>query len=175
MLPTSRSRVRSPPPTSLMPLSEPITLTPLEMALTEFVAKQRLRDGERAKADEHKYGFDGDPFAVMVEGCRGELVVAKALNVYWSGAGTDYANESDVGRLQVRVTKHRTGRLIHRPVEEHHDDPWVLVVGEGDTYHLAGWLYGHECRQERWLTAPAGRPPAYFVPQDALRPFQRVV
>lgn len=158
-----------------MPLSDPIKLTALEMALTEFVGQQRYRDGMKAKADEHKYGFDGDPLAVCIEGARGECVVAKALNVYWSGAGCDYANESDVGRLQVRVTKHRTGRLIHRPNEGHLEDPWCLVIGDGDTYHLAGWLYGHECRQERWLSAPAGRPPAYFVPQGSLRPFQRVV
>ena len=157
-----------------MPLSDPIILTPLEMALTEFVGRQRYDAGIKAGADPHKYGFEGDALTICIEGCRGECAVAKALNVYWSGAGVDYANEEDVGRLQVRVTKHRSGRLLHRPTEQHLEDPWVLVVGEGDTYHLAGWLYGHECRQERWLTAPAGRPPAYFVPQESLRQFKRV-
>jgi hypothetical protein len=155
-------------------LSPPIVLTPLEMALTEFVARQRIRDGMRAKADEHKYGFDGDPLAIMVEGCRGECIVAKALNVYWTGAGVDYSNEEDVGRLQVRTTHHRNGCLLHRPNEEHHDDPWILVIGEGNTYHLAGWLYGHEIRRQEWLREPAGRPPAYFAPQGSLRPFRPV-
>jgi hypothetical protein len=155
-------------------LSPPLVLTPLEMALTEFVGKQRYEAGLKAHADPGKYGFDGNHLAIAIHGCRGECIVAKALNNYWSGAGVDYANEEDVGRLQVRTTSHKSGCLIHRPNEGHLDDPWILVVGEGDTYHLAGWMYGHECRREEWLRAPAGRPAAYFVPQDALRPIERV-
>jgi len=157
-----------------MPLTEPIKLTALEMALTEFVGRQRVRDGLRANADKAKYGFDGDPLQIAILGCRGECVVAKALNVYWTGAGVDYAHEEDVGRLQVRTTEHPHGSLLVRPNEEHFDDPWLLVIGKGDTYQLAGWLYGHECRREEWLRAAAGRPPAYFVPQRALRPLKRV-
>lgn len=156
-----------------MPWSDPIILTPLEMALTEYVARQRLAAGVNAGADRAKYGFDGDPLQGHIQGCRGECAVAKALNVYWTGAGVDYAHEEDVGRLQVRTTHHRNGCLLHRPNEGHLEDPWALVIGEADTYHLAGWLYGHECRREEWLRAPAGRPAAYFVPQAALTPFRR--
>jgi hypothetical protein len=157
-----------------MPLTPPIKLTKLEMALTEFVGRQRVRDGLNANADKHKYGFSGDPLAIAIQGCRGECVVAKSLNVYWTGAGVDYANEEDVGRLQVRTTHHMNGSLLHRPNEGHLEDPWILVVGAEDTYHLAGWLYGHECREPRWLREAAGRPAAYFVPQAALRPMVRV-
>lgn len=154
-------------------LTPPIVLTPLEMALTEFVGRQRYAAGVKAGADPNKYGFQGDGLAICIEGCRGECIVAKALNVYWSGAGVDYHDESDVGNIQVRVTKHRNGCLLHRPNEGHFEDPWVLVVGESNTYHLGGWLYGHELRRPEWLREAAGRPAAYFAPQDALRPLQR--
>lgn len=153
-------------------LSSPIYLTPLEVAIAEFVGQQRWTDGVRAGADGNKYGFGGDQLELAIDGCLGEMAFAKARNLYWSGAGVGYANEEDVGNVQVRLTDHRNGCLLHRPNEKHHDDPWVLVVRQGDEYHLGGWLYGHELRRPEWLRDPGGRPPAYFAPQESLRPLQ---
>lgn len=154
-------------------LPQAVFLTSLEIAIAEFVAHQRYDAGLLANADPHKYGFDGDAYQITYDGCLGEMAFAKGRNLYWSGAGVDFRNESDVGKVQVRMTRHRNGCLLHRPNEAHLEDPWVLVIGEesrDDTYHLGGWLYGHELRREEWLRAPAGRPPAYFAPQNALRP-----
>jgi len=151
-------------------LSQAIRLTPLEMAIAEFVAHQRLQAALQARADPHKYGFDGDAFEAHYQGCLGEMAFAKGRNLYWSGAGVDFHNEQDVGKIQVRVTSHKDGHLIHRPNEGHLDDPWVLVIGREEIYRLAGWLYGRDCRRDEWLRTPNGRPSAYFVPQDALHP-----
>lgn len=147
-----------------------VVLTDQECNIARFVAEQRNRDGAQAGADASKYGYDGSTLELHYRGCLGEMAFAKGLNRYWSGAGCSYHVDDDVGRVQVRVSAHPHACLLVRPNEEALDDPWVLVVGEGNTYSIVGWLWGRETRREIWLRSPAGRPPAYFVPQEALRP-----
>ena len=146
----------------------PVELTQLELELARFVAEQRNRDGQSASADAEKYGYRGSTLELHYQGCLGEMAFAKAMNLYWSGAGLSYHFDDDVGRIQVRVTKYATGCLIVRPNEKAGEEPWVLVTGQDASYRVVGWIPGREAKQEMWLRDPAGRPPAYFVPQDAL-------
>jgi hypothetical protein len=147
----------------------PVTLTLLEFDLAQHVSAQRNRDGIRARADSAKFGNAADTLAVHLRGALGEIAAAKALGRYWTGAGTDFHRDQDVGQFQVRVTDRDSGCLIVRPNEGHDNDPWILVTGSFPNYIVRGWLYGHEARQPEFLQAPNGRPPAYFVPQDRLR------
>lgn len=150
-------------------------LTQRELDLARFVAIQRDSSGSKAKANAEKFGHTGETFVTHVRGCLGELATAKGLNLYWTGAGTTYHTDADVGVAQVRMTAHATGRLLIRPDDAKLatiDAPWVLVI-QHDLYRytLAGWIIGREGLHAKYLASPAGREPAYFIPQDVLRSF----
>lgn len=147
-----------------------VELTDQELAIAWFVAEQRNRDAIRAGADEAKHGYKGSNLELHYQGCLGEMAFAKAFNRYWSGAGCSYHLDDDVGNVQIRVSAHENACLLVRPNDGALDSPWVLVIGEGRSYKIAGWMWGRDTRRNEWLRDPAGRPPAYFVPQDALRP-----
>lgn len=145
------------------------------MELARFVAERRQHYALIAEADPEKYGYDGDEgdqLELHYQGCLAEMAFAKGMNRYWSGAGTHYYKDDDVGRVQVRSTPRERGRMIVRPKDlvRFANAPWVLVVGSCPTFRIAGWIWGYEARQERWLDDPVGRPYAYWVPQWALRP-----
>lgn len=111
------------------------------------------------------------PWQIDIEGAMAECAVAKALGVYWSRGAW---GKADIGRnVQVRHTKLQQGRLLVRPNDEG-DEPFVLAIGGDGVYRIAGWLYGRECKQPEWLMTTKGREdsPAYFAPQDALRPIE---
>jgi hypothetical protein len=157
---------------------KPITvkLTQREYEIARFVAVQRNEAGREANADPGKYGnTDMDQFNLHVRGCLGEMAAAKGLNRYWFGAGTGWHDDMDLGVEQVRMTKHLGGRLLIRPEETKLSTihaPWVLVI-QCDVLHylLAGWIVGRDGVREEFLARPAGRAPAYFVPQEALESF----
>lgn len=152
-----------------------VELTQREWEIARFVAGQRNDAGNTAGADNGKYGNTLSAFTLHLRGCLGEMAAAKGLNRYWSGAGTGYHNDMDLGVEQVRMTVHATGRLIIRPEDVRRptiDAPWVLVIQHDSLrYTLAGWIIGREGVREEYLASPSGRTPAYFVPQWALRSF----
>lgn len=147
-----------------------VELTDRELEIAHFVAEKRNAHGKSAGANATKFGYSGSTLELHYRGCLGEMAFAKGMDRYWSGAGQSFHDDDDVGNVQVRVTAHEQGCLIVRPEEKAEDLPWVLVVGSGSRYRLAGWLWGRETRRGEWLRAPADRPPAYFVPQKFLRP-----
>lgn len=146
-----------------------VILTLREFELCCFVACRRNADAILTHADEEKYGFSGDNLDSHLTGCLGECAFAKGMNRYWTGAGVGWLDDDDVGDVQVRATKHDHGRLLVRPHEQHLDAKWVLVTGNFPHFCIRGWIYGHEAHHEQFLDSPAGRPPAYFVPQSHLR------
>jgi len=143
-------------------------LTMLEFDVAQHVACQRNRDGILADADAEKFGNNENTLAVHLPGCLGELAFAKATGQYWSGAGTSYHDDADVGAFQVRTTTHANGHLIVRPGEGHEDAPWALVTGEFPVYTVVGWIWGRDARRQEWLRTPNDRPPAFFVPRGSL-------
>lgn len=124
---------------------------------------QNLREGRR-----HRFGAkDEDGWGMHIEGAAGELVVAKALGLYWPGVGRLRA--ADVGELQVRTRSLPTYDLIVHP-DDDDDAPCVLVTGRVPTFEVRGWLLGKDAKQPRYWKDPAGGRPAFFVPQPALHP-----
>jgi hypothetical protein len=93
----------------------------------------------------------------------------------------------DIGNMEVRSTtgmmSPRTNiyvpsfysRLIYR----HGDDEskkYVLVMGVGTIYEIAGWLPGSECRRDAWANQGAeGRPKCWMVPMEELRPIRELL
>jgi hypothetical protein len=146
-----------------------VTLSLREKQIAWFVAKLRNKGGRTANANGGKYGNDKDTLILHYIGCLGEMACAKGLNRYWSGAGQGFHDDDDVGGLQARVTAHQNGCLLLRESDAN-DKPHFLVVGERGEYSIVGWAFGYEVKQEKYRSAPAGRPSAFFCPQQSLRP-----
>jgi hypothetical protein len=113
-------------------------------------------------------------WAWHVEGAMAEMAVAKYLGLFWSGTVGVLGPGDVAGVIEVRQTDRHGGRLIIRPKDAGRV-PYVLVTGFFGEYRLQGWLYGDEGRREQYLNAPNGRPPAYMVPQNELRPMSELV
>jgi len=148
-------------------IPERIELTPAEVQLAALVGALRRHHGLTTGRRD-----TGSPYTRWqrdVEGCGGEVALAKALDVFWSGTVGTVRAPYDVGTYQVRTVARPTDRLILRP-----DDPlgaiFVLVVGLLPTFRLRGWIRAAAARRPEWLDAPAEREPAWFVPPDALAP-----
>lgn len=105
-----------------------------------------------------------------IEGALAEMAFAKATNLYW--VPTDDLDKAigDVGGFHIRSTDNETGSLILRPDDS--DVGWfVLMVGRGNRWRLAGMLRAADGKQDRyWRREPF--PSAWFVPQGALKPFE---
>jgi hypothetical protein len=118
----------------------------------------------------HAHGLSQDAaqaWDMDIEGACGEMAVAKALDRYWAGSGT--FRGGDVGELQVRTAREHRGRLILHESDAD-DQIFVLVTGRAPDLCVRGWLLARDGkRAEYWQDPGTGRP-AFFVPQDALRP-----
>lgn len=122
-----------------------------------------IRDGRK---DNH--GLSGPGWNEHIVGAIGEMVVAKALGIYWS-AGVDTFKDPDLGvDIQVRCSDQPMASLIVRD-DDKDDHRFVLVVGVLYRFHIVGWMYGDEAKQQRWYKNPNGRGFAYFVPQTELK------
>lgn len=127
-----------------------------------------------ARGDKQGHGCEEDWQITLTRdiiGALGELAFAKGCNRFWSGSVGTY-KAGDVGEIQVRTCTKPGHCLIVRE-DDADDDRFVLVRMEEGTrrprFHLVGWVYGREAKQPQYRRAPVGRPPAYFVPDSALR------
>ena len=114
-----------------------------------------------------KHGFDGPGWNIHVEGAAGEIAAAKALNMYWGGTVNTFKSIGDIGKLEIRTTSVKNNRLIVRN-KDSDDAVFVLVVGSTPTFEVVGWMLGKDAKQSKYVSAPGGRPPAYFVPREDL-------
>lgn len=127
-----------------------------------------LRDGRTAA-----YGsVEESPWQIHIEGACAEMAVAKAMNRFWSGA-LGALDADDVGPLQVRSTARRDGSLILH-AEDRDDRAFVLVTGQAPTYVLRGWIHAAHGKRKEFYRSDV-RHPAYFVPQNALKPMEQLI
>lgn len=141
-----------------------VTLTIPELRQAAYVGVERML---RALAEDrqHRHGYDGaDAWTTDIEAAAAEMVVAKVLGKYWADTeDPDYEGDICPG-LQVRHSHLERAKLVVRDS----DNPlhlFVLVVGQGTSYELVGWLSGWDAMDAKYRGAPNGRPPAYWVPQ----------
>lgn len=119
------------------------------------------------------YGCDALGWSEHIEGACGELVVAKALNLHWSGSVGTFKN-ADLGLwLQVRTRSKPEYELIIRP-DDAEDENYVLVTGKCPRYEIRGWISGRDGKREEWLKGHGGRYFAHFVPHSALHPIDHL-
>lgn len=153
-----------------------VVLTLPEMLLANTVAGLRHTDNIKRGA-KPRYGapegYEADGLNLL--GCRGELAVAKALGVFWSGNVGDYS-ATDVGGYEVRAFDQPYKRLIIHPadIEAKGDLPFVSVLFDratGRHAELRGWIFARDADRQDWWQDPSGKGrPAFFVPNSALRP-----
>lgn len=117
---------------------------------------------ENTKGGEHDEHWDQH-----IRGALGECAVAKAINRYWQPY-IGKIDKVDLGDLEIRTTKHPSGRLIIRK-EDSIDANWVLVRGhfredDGLHYNIVGWIRGVDGKKdEHWADPTGDNRPAYFV------------
>jgi hypothetical protein len=121
-----------------------------------------------------RYGCDPeDGWTFHIEGACGEMAVAKATRLYWSGA-IDRLRADDVGQFQVRTCSRHSYRLLLHP-DDPNDRAFVHVTGLAPNFWIRGWIYARD-KQEDWWEDPSGKNRhAYFVPTEELRPFDELL
>jgi hypothetical protein len=119
-----------------------VTLTPIELALAEVVAKHRTKNSRSKSISNQRISKDSD-FEVEYVGMCGELAVAKALKVYpdLGGSMQPYDLMSRGGkRMEVKTTRRGSGRLVARLKASAEDsDYFVLVTGNPPYMYIEGY------------------------------------
>lgn len=110
------------------------------------------------------------------DGAIGELAFAKYLGVYWGGSVGTFLTVPDVAAYEVRTNAAHWGDLIIRERDKADETAYVLVLSHAiPTFTMAGWMTGADARQDKWYRrGDVSRPPAWFVPQSALRPMEEL-
>jgi len=131
------------------------------------------RDGD-AKVHGRKPRWPVGTLVAHIVGALGELVVSKALGIYWRPVidrrDTAYG---DVAGYEVKATQYPDGYLRLR-ADAKPDRPYVLVTGEPPALEIRGWIYARDGMRAEWWDERDGE---YHVPQSALadwetRPFE---
>lgn len=143
-----------------------------------LLQRQRKADNAHSLDLQEQFGKSGQrsvAYAVGIDvtGAWGELAFAKFLGVPWT-EDVDTFKKPDVAGFQVRAIGMRDHKLVVR--DDGTTGPYALVLGAIQNYEVLGWIRSTEVRlNHEWIQAPAGRPPAWFVPSSALYPFTKKV
>jgi hypothetical protein len=159
---------------SVVSWAKPAHLELYQVSVAAQVGLMRQTEAMNSgKKDAH--GFDGDPWAIHINGAIGEQAVAQYLEITWELTVNTYKYFPDLGKnIQVRAASRLTDSLIFRP-KDNKDALWVLVVGELQDWYVVGWLEGHKCTKREWFRDPNDRnSPAYFVPQVQLHDMEEL-
>jgi hypothetical protein len=148
-------------------MSQEVTLTRAEFAHAALVGLFRRVSSLSAKRQD-RHGVQGT-WDMDIEGACGECALAKARNMYWGATPFSKRDSGDVARYEVRTAPQPDHCLIIRP-SDHDERYYILLTGTAPTFTIRGWILGAHAKRPEWQKEPNGRPPAYFVPQDALHP-----
>lgn len=150
-----------------------VVLTSGEMWNCIEVAAERIGDS-RAAGRKHDRNADRtfkERITQEIVGACAEKAVCKAEGWEWNPEIDTFKVIPDVGgKYDVRSSEHARHCLIIRP-----DDPpgrwYIFVTGRPPVMTIRGCLRGQQARNPTWWRNPGGKPPAWFVPQGALRPY----
>ncbi len=127
---------------------------------------RHVEDVYKQRDDRYGANRGADGWRIDIQGAAGEMALAKALKLYWSGKGV--LGAPDVGEHQARTITNASHSLLM-----HKSDEWnrrfYLVHYNAPEFTIIGYILGKDAKMERWWSDPTGQGrPAYFVPQDAL-------
>ena len=148
-------------------MSEAVRLTNSEMLTAAIIGVRRqVQNLAAGRADAHGASPE-DGWTPHVEGSAGEMAVAKAFGMYWTGNMGELGAD-DVGQLQVRTrSRHSYDLILHR--RDPDDRVFILVTGRMPEYLIQGWIMARDGKRDEFWADPAKGRPAYFVPKSALR------
>lgn len=154
-------------------MSRYITIDPDEWSLCVQVANARQVSSTKKKGRDsvNKKGGWLEEFTPHIIGCVGELAVAKAIGVSWTGSVDTFKTVPDLeGGVQVRHRSNPTWDLI---VRKNDSDTDIFILSRGmppGAIEVVGWIKGSDAKNEEWLKdyGNFGKP-AYFVPTWALK------
>lgn len=147
-----------------------VRLDPVEALRVAIVGAQRQL-GSIYAGRQPGYRFRGDPWAANIEGAAGEYAAAKALGIHWPGHVDVFDRVPDLAPQPWDVRTAAPGRRLIVHPEDPDDRLSILVLGSMPEYQVIGYLRNADAKQSRWWDEPAqGRPAAYYVPPDQLRP-----
>jgi len=127
------------------------------------------RQGYKDKFDPASWGssrLENDTNSRAAE-IAASKVTGLPLNPYHGqGRGPDLGTD-----VQIKHTHWRTGKMIIRPKQENPDHKFILVIRQGNTFTLVGWLWGKEAHIDRHLKPPhsPGEPQNWEIEQIHLR------
>lgn len=156
-----------------------VRLEYFEMQMGAKVAVDRKLNSIRDRLKQNNYEGGDKEWTEEVESSCAELVVAKALGLYWDGSVDTY-KRADIEVLsqgiQVRHTRQPRGRLIIRPRDPEFEY-YVLVTGKLPNFVVHGWIFGKDARQDKWWSnmGHEHRPYAWCVPQSDLQPIDTLL
>jgi hypothetical protein len=154
-----------------------ITLTWAEMMTAYHIASQR-RIMNMRKGLAGRYGApEGDGSEELdIISTRGEMAVAKGLNLYWSGSVGDYGAVDVGGLVEVRTRTKDWHSLIIHPNDKDWA-PYVLVdASDPPRMRLVGWVLGVDGKSDKFWSDPSKKNrPAYFIEQSELRPMSELI
>ena len=157
----------------------PIGKCPIAVVLTDEEVGYARSIGRLRDESSEKYGFQnrhgcegGEEISFL--GACGELAFCKAIGAEWSASNFSFKNPDHGRGIQVRTSSCKKlippdnfGNLIIRECDND-DHAFVLVVGNPPHFLIKGWIAGRGGKTDKWRTAYAGRPPAWFVPYKFL-------
>jgi hypothetical protein len=151
-----------------------VRLTVSELYLASMVGVRRhVTALSRGQADRN--GADrmdaSAAYYAHINGAQGECAAAKALLTFWLMSVDARKEEPDLlPDWQVRTRTQVGYDLIVRS-DDRDDQRFVLVIGNGPTFDVCGWIWGRDAKDEQWLRDRGERgAPAFWVPRSALRP-----
>jgi hypothetical protein len=145
-----------------------IELTSPEIMLAAQAGVMRQVENLKRGEGLNTQGYDErNPWQIHIEGCCGEMAVAKYLGLYWKGKGK--RGEPDVADMEVRTRPFHDADLILYKKDSPSRIFWH-VTGVNGIYMIHGWIIAHEGQEEAfWSDKYNNGRPAYFVPNIDLR------
>lgn len=134
----------------------------LERTIGDGKSERFLKD---RRWNEHSHIAD---LVQSIHSAGSEIAVAKALKVEDFQLTVHTFKKPDIEPdIQVRWTN-RHKNLIVRPADDNYE-VYILVTGELDAgYQIQGWMRGYEAKQDSYLSNPANRGQAWFIPSEHL-------
>lgn len=157
-------------------MSEIVRLTYGELTMAAHIGVAR-QAANLCRGLKNKYGADEivGGWERHILGCLGELATAKYLNLFWAGSLQDFEAADVGGIVDVRASANPARPLILHPPDKE-SRPFVRAYVNQATVELEGWILCADGKlPSYWGEGLGGKRPAFFVPQEALRPMPDLI
>ena len=140
-----------------------VSLNANEVLVASYVGMRRNAEAQfKGRKNRFPNAKPGDGWGRHIEAAHAELVVAKALGLYW-GFGVNTFCSADIADTRIEVRWTHTHQTIKVKDEDADDMIVVGVIGESPHYEIIGWVRVSDAKIDKFLYPHD--PPCYFVPK----------